>query len=537
MVIYEHVKGVISVPVYTDSGEYAGYTNDVTFTENDIIKDSCSITSRACDDNTFSLGGVRPAELSIKLRLEGDGINAYNLYGAKIILYSCYAEHPTESDWVLRGVFWVTSVNRTRTMYTLRASDALVWLNSNSISSGDGKIDDDESIISKKLRDKLEGYEQQGEGGFYSLSDIVADVVTWTDDILQNTIGERPLEYHHISGIPNENPQGAYTNGYTLMRKDDTNNPEGESKNTRYSPIDYVSYLAQCACGFAAICNDFAHTSEGTLYTQFAIFPFGYAPEGDESWNPIQIKNEQIALDGSDVASYKLYIQKIYFKTYDEVGWSHPRKYEPMLGNLEVDLSGNPFIDGRRMETVLGYGINDAFHDEYVILNGVANYIFHNVTLRPFKTKCYLQFEKASAYPKLGQRISIEYQKGKWADSTITSMVWKFRGGWEFSCTGKDTRVLAQAAKRSLAFNAENAAKRHADIAASVARKAAADAKRVGTFAKDNLYVTNSNANDRLSISVFNDFMDAVATSFANAGVDFGFSYLNGIVDLPEYKE
>ena len=182
------------------------------------------------------------------------------------------------------------------------------------------------------------------------------------------------------------------------------------------------------------------------------------------------------------------------------------------------------------METVLGYGINDADHDEYVILNGVANYIFHNVTLRPFKTKCYLQFEKASAYPKLGQRISIEYQKGKWADSTITSMVWKFRGGWEFSCTGKDTRVLAQAAKRSLAFNAENAAKRHADIAAAAARK-------VGTFAKNNLYVANSNENDRLSISVFNDFMNAVATSFASAGVDFGFSYLNGIVDLPEYKE
>lgn len=56
-------------------------------------------------------------------------------------------------------------------------------------------------------------------------------------------------------------------------------------------------------------------------------------------------------------------------------------------------------------------------------------------------------------------------------------MTWKFRGGWEFSCTGKDTRVLAQAAKRSLAFNAENASKRHADIAAAVARKAAADAK------------------------------------------------------------
>jgi len=74
----------------------------------------------------------------------------------------------------------------------------------------------------------LEGYELTGKGGFGSINSIVSNIVTWTDDILQNTIGERPIEYHHISGIPNENPQGAYTNGYTLMRKDDTNNPEGE---------------------------------------------------------------------------------------------------------------------------------------------------------------------------------------------------------------------------------------------------------------------------------------------------------------------
>jgi len=44
MVIYEHVKGVISVPCYDDNGNYAGYNNDIAFTENDIIKDSCSIT-------------------------------------------------------------------------------------------------------------------------------------------------------------------------------------------------------------------------------------------------------------------------------------------------------------------------------------------------------------------------------------------------------------------------------------------------------------------------------------------------------------
>lgn len=104
-------------------------------------------------------------------------------------------------------------------------------------------------------------------------------------------------------------------------------------------------------------------------------------------------------------------------------------------------------------------------------MEAAANYLFHNVLLKPFQLKCYLKFDDMEHFPKLGQRIEIEYQPGKWAESTITNMTWKFRGGWEFSCTGKDTRVLAQAAKRSLAFNSENASKRHADIVTASAKK------------------------------------------------------------------
>ena len=29
MVIYEHVKGILSVPCYLDDGDYAGYTTDI----------------------------------------------------------------------------------------------------------------------------------------------------------------------------------------------------------------------------------------------------------------------------------------------------------------------------------------------------------------------------------------------------------------------------------------------------------------------------------------------------------------------------
>lgn len=489
MVIYEHVKGILSVPCYLDDGDYAGYTTDIAFTDSDIIRNSCSIKSSACDSSTFSLGSVRPAELSIQLHLEQDGINAYNLYGAKIILYSCYQKEPKPSDWIFRGMFWVTSVSRKKTLYTLRASDALVWLNNNSISSGSGKVDDDESEVSKKLRDKLEGYEGGGEdvgggggGGIYSLHEIVTDIVTWTNDILQNMIAEKPLAYEHINSIPNDVPQlGNLCQGYTLMRK----SYEGESKNTRYSAIDYISALAKPACSFVCMRNDRYRNNDSQV--PFSLVPFGFFKE------KIRVPFSTIARDSCDVASYNIYIQKVYFKTYDDTGWTNAREYKPMLGNVEIDLSSNCFFDGRRMETVLNY--DKTFPDENtknecVIVDEAANYLFYNVLLKPFQLKCYLKFDDMEHFPKLGQRIEIEYQPGKCAESTITNMTWKFRGGWEFSCTGKDTRVLAQAAKRSLAFNSENASKRHADIVAAKARKAADNAY---SYANDTaVYLNNT---------------------------------------------
>lgn len=471
MVIYEHVKGILSVPCYLDNGDYAEYTTDISFTDSDMIRDSCSIKTSACDSSTFSLGGVRPAELSIQLHLEQDGINAYNLYGAKIILYSCYRKEPVPSDWIFRGMFWVTSVSRKKTLYTLRASDALVWLNNNSISSASGKVDDDESEVSKKLREKLEGYEgEAGGGGVYPLHEIITDVVTWTNDILQNMIAEKPLVYEHIDSIPNDNPKlGNSYSGYTLMRKSE----EGESRNTRYSAIDYISALAKPACSFVCMRNDQYRIQNNTLQVPFSLVPFGFFKD------KIRVPFSAIARDSCDVASYNIYIQKVYFKTYDDTGWTNARAYKPMLGNVEIDLSSNCFFDGRRMETVLNY--QEDFPDtsdknECQIVDTAADYLFHNVLLKPFQLKCYLKFDDMEHFPKLGQRIEIEYQPGKWAESTITNMTWKFRGGWEFSCTGKDTRVLAQAAKRSLAFNSENASKRHADIVAAKARKAADNA-------------------------------------------------------------
>lgn len=512
MVIYEHVKGILSVPCYLDNGDYAEYTTDISFTDSDMIRDSCSIKTSACDSSTFSLGGVRPAELSIQLHLEQDGINAYNLYGAKIILYSCYRKEPVPSDWIFRGMFWVTSVSRKKTLYTLRASDALVWLNNNSISSASGKVDDDESEVSKKLREKLEGYEgEAGGGGVYPLHEIITDVVTWTNDILQNMIAEKPLVYEHIDSIPNDNPKlGNSYSGYTLMRKSE----EGESRNTRYSAIDYISALAKPACSFVCMRNDQYRIQNNTLQVPFSLVPFGFFKD------KIRVPFSAIARDSCDVASYNIYIQKVYFKTYDDTGWTNARAYKPMLGNVEIDLSSNCFFDGRRMETVLNY--QEDFPDtsdknECQVVDAAADYLYNNVLLKPFQATCYLKFDDMEHLPKLGQRIEIEYQPGKWAESTITNMTWKFRGGWEFSCTGKDTRVLAQAAKRSLAFNSENASKRHADIVAASAKKIAlAKANEAWDYADQNVLDIQNLENNKVEQTDYDNEIAAIWNAINN---------------------
>lgn len=69
-------------------------------------------------------------------------IMRYNLYGAKIKLWSCYTESlESEKDWILRGEFWVTSVSRTKNIYTIKASDALVWLNTDCYTTSDQSQD------------------------------------------------------------------------------------------------------------------------------------------------------------------------------------------------------------------------------------------------------------------------------------------------------------------------------------------------------------------------------------------------------------
>ena len=441
MLIEEHLRGIIYIPVH-DGDSYTVIEH--AFTEDDVIQGSCSITSRCCDDSTFSIGGVRPAELAIKLRIELPEVNAYTLYGAKIRLYSIYSSAENAEE-TLRGEFWVTSAKRTRSIYTLKASDAIVWLDS----------------------------------GAYDISSA-GNTQTETDNpIYQYCVNAiRTIEANFTYGIM------AYVNNQLAaceiepiafdVRKDITNNFPDEfsfallpaeisgSCGSR-SPRDYAAYLAQLAAG----CVQMIPCPDEPEVCKLYLTPYGYQPTGDCSdafraiWaDPVTITYDTIALEGCDIADYELYVQKTYIKTYDETGWSSGSEYRKYCGNVVIDLSGNPFLDGRWYH---GHDINGVQKNPFSVLSGIGEQLA-KCAKRPFALKCHPQFARLANYPKLGQRIRIEEQPREWKESIITKMIWTFRGGWTFGCAGSDSRVLSQAAKQSLAKHAENAAKTHANI-------------------------------------------------------------------------
>lgn len=506
MVIYEHIKGHISIPTY-DTGEAGGIFAGMAekdFTEDDIIKDSCSITSRCCDDSTFTFGSVRPAELSIKLKLDneidGKKINKFNVYGAKITLWSCYTdtnERPenTSDKWILRGEFWVTSVSRTKNIYTLRASDALVWFQSDSY---EGKNCDN------NIYAILTGNPFYLMGAFRVIVDEVNRMLKNVDE---NGIEIAPP----IAEIEYDSNRGdtlCGNLGWMCLRVDENGHKSRTSS-------DYLKDLGEITAGFARMETDAEHPDTRRLY----LLSYGYSPKEEtcsstfkEFWDSITtITYDTIASDGIEYSDWGIFFRAISCEMFTGVNYAVSTGALPYQGNAIIDLSGNSFIEGR-LSQAPSWAEGDPYN--IVVDSGYLSYM-HNLHIRPFTLKCYPVFKTLNEYPKLGQKIRIEAEPNEWRDSIITKMIWKFRGGWEFGCSGQDTRVLSQAAKKSLASHAEQKAKVYAsNINKNAMNIARADAE-----------TANSNANNRLSHGIFNSFMGYVGECFNVLGLDFGFSY------------
>lgn len=516
MVIYEHVKGTIVIPIYDDNGEFADRTADINFAENDIIKDSCTITARACDDNTFSLGGVRSAELSIKLRLSGEGVNAYNMYGAKITLYSCYKQNPAPSDWVFRGFYWVTSVSHVKDIYTLRASDALVWLDANSYSknedSANGKTDIDTVLINTH----------------YSLNNSANHIL----EVINRDLKELGIDTVKLWLLPETQGKTSHTlDG--IFRNDSPEFPAGIDvrewgvldENDGYfnsrPASDYVADIAELYAGFV---TERTCLQSAPDQPEIQIIPFGYKNES-EGYGAVSIRYSEIERNSFDIAGYKLFFQKIHFDAFDGTRWDHfftPKKYG---GNVVMDLTGNSFLDGRnhgmiRYDQDHGTDFcNQEKSNNFEIMSTIKNHL-NTIDVRPFKLKCHKAFSNWKEYPKIGMQIEIEDENGKTKKSIITKAIWKFRGGWELACSGSDSRVLSQAAKKSLATHESNGVRMYTNYTASELNKLASAARvaadSAGLQAETNATDIQNLENNKVEQETYNSDIAAIWDAISN---------------------
>lgn len=391
MVIEEHARLEILLPNETE-WRY--------ISEKDIIQNSLSIASKCMDDGSFMLGGVFSAQLSAKFRISDKNVNSYTVIGAKIKVYSWYGHDRSKEK--LRGIFWVTSASRNSDIYTISASDALIWFDSTSYEDG-----------------------EQGESvnKIYELLKTERDITDNLEviiNLVRKVVGEdKEIAYRPDKHMVNSKPNNR---GYMLLPSEKV----GEI-STR-NPRDYISWLAELACGFA-----FVNYDEGDAWIKIGQF-----------WEDafIEILSEETELNSCEISDFTLKFNRVYAKIYNG---HYGSKYssQPTAGGIIIDISDNPFKDGH-WECHDGNAMD-------VIGNIYEKLTVNRINFRPFKLKChkndFFEIEQDIKPFELGQKVKLP--NGEF--SLLTGIKWQFRGGYTLSCAGRDTRILSVAAKRSQA--------------------------------------------------------------------------------------
>lgn len=408
MVVEEHARLEILLPNETEWRFVS---------ENDIIQNSLGIAEKCMEDSSFSLGGVNSGQLTAKFRLQGT--NSFNIIGSKINVFSWFGDEETainDKNVRFRGVFWVTSAKKINDIYTISASDAMTWLDSVNYNDGGNDSNPIYSQLSSSRR---------------TLNECFKTVIEETNIVLNNIT---ELNYIYNDNIMNNNH---YDTGYCLLPPDIIG--EISTKN----PRDYISWIAELACGFAYVCykQDGLHEP----YTQGGDHnPYIKIGQFSEE-NPVEVSYDEVELNSLEIADFVLNFSRVYCKFYDGYDYS---RYNSN-GGITLDISENPFKDG--WYQYLDHGSHS---EDCGCYQAVANVMYGKILeishyFRPFRLKYH-----GKKYFRLGQKIKLP--DGRF--SVITSIKWRFRGGTALACAGKDNRLLAVSAKRSQATKVKDLA-------------------------------------------------------------------------------
>ena len=416
--------------------------------ESDLIQNSLSVTSQCVNGNTFGFGCVSPAQLSVKFRIpESEDLNRYDIYGAKIRLYSCFGDHQPESE-NLRGIFNVTTASKKNGIFTVSALDNICLLDNTAFLGN--SVDNNNSDMANRIYQKL------GSGSYNN----AVKVFEYMGDIVQEYTGEQ-IAFHTIPLKPNNIPNGSedfidYGNNEVdnkAVRKIILS-PDEASDNIR----DYFSWLAEYMGGFIHAKND------GNI--QFSLFenPWAYehrpefydpaAPnypyhtqetERTELVEPQKLYFSEFQQDSLEIAGFRIYLYSAKVIT-ESKAWNYSPKFYNKLDedgviNVETILQNNVFVESG-YNVRLQYGVNA---DLRPITEALYYYQIH-IPIRPFSGTYH-----GKQYLHLGQYIQIIDKDGTSYDTIITNITWKFRGGQQIRCVGEDSRTLSQTQKRSQA--------------------------------------------------------------------------------------
>lgn len=505
MEIYESIKGEISVPVFRDNA-YTGNTV-IAFGEDAIIRNSCSIVWKGCEGDSFEIGTCIPAVLSIKLHLPHEDVNTYSLYGARIRLWSAYNGTP----WAYRGEYWVTSVKSDvrKKIYTLTASDSLIWLMDNTFSvSGSGK---GIPLPDMSYADSMPGYAN-------ALIDKVNRTLTENHIVSDSDIIKTRFRHDVCNSMVYEPGHSVAYTGWAFLQD------ENVLRSVSSATVYYMKQFAQLAAGSVQM---IPNPETGTA--EMMIVPYGYFPnpEGSEAhkfdddnlwlmhenasemwlemWEPFEVHDSEIEIGTKEIAEYTMHMNYVQFESYDGEFMALANDFSPYRGNIFIDFTRNYFYDGRVHFNNFGFDASNLEPQANVYKQLMQQ------SIRPFSVKFHKAIDKPEHYPKIGQRITVD---GK--SSIITKLSWTFRGGWSASCAGGENRMLSQSARHSLAANTrmESAIYTNLQTAGGI------------SGLRDEITAAQDAADDvRVSVQYNNNNWQTIADAFGQLGVDVNLSW------------
>lgn len=406
--------------------------------DKNVISASCK--QKCCQDGRFEIGGVYASVLSMSCRLTGT--NAFNIRGAKIVLYSQYAG---ETNPFCIGTFWVTEAGRNGEIFNLTALDAAGWLDSSYMNAPGQNI---YSNFAKYL---------VSLGYGTTLDEWCAEMTGIVNSLIKRLTGiEDERENILVWGRYPETLGRIYTNHYIYSKENGRLATffllDGMETENSDSPRDLYRYIAELIGGFI-----YARPGDGQL-------TFGQFGEPLHSYQ--EIYTHEIEYDSCEIADFRL----LLYSTYAQAEYSGGTAESAVGLNRDPDFTkeavfrvrveSNPFLDGFAQ-----YHLEDM-----TVYNSVAQQLWNGLSMnmdgestgndwyqfhvRPFH--CKVHSEKRF---HLGQKIRIHYQapedaEEKFYESIITSITWTFRGGHSIACGGEDNRTMADCLRVSKADKA-----------------------------------------------------------------------------------